>query len=199
MSHNSHTIVLIENDIKSFQVPMEAEMNKSLQHFERELLKIRTGRAHTSLIEDLPVQVYGGQVMPLRSLAALAAPDARLLTIQPWDTNVLGDIQKAIQVSDLGLTPESDGAFIRLRLPEMSASRRDELVKVLGKKAEESKVAMRNVRKDFNNVIRDAKKDKTISENFFNRLNEILQKVTDSFIEKVEQLRRKKEIDITTL
>ena len=195
----SYSITIIENDVKSFQTPMEAEMQKSVQHFERELLKIRTGRAHTALIEDLTVSVYGGQIMPLKNLAVLAAPDARLLTIQPWDSNVIGDVMKAIQASDLGLTPDSDGTYIRLRLPEMSSSRRDELVKILGKKAEEAKVAMRNVRKDFNNVIRDAKKNKSISENFSDRLDEVLQKVTDTFIDKVEQLRKKKETDITTL
>lgn len=195
----SLNIVLVENDIKSFQGPMEAEMDKPIKHFERELLKVRTGRAHTSLIEDIPVEAYGQEATPLKNMAALAAPDARLLTIQPWDTNILGAIEKAINMSDLGLTPVSDGKFIRLRLPEMSTARREELVKVLGKKAEECKVAIRNIRKEFNNVIRDAKKDKVISENFFSRLEDVLQKVTDAFIDKTEVLRKKKETDITTL
>ena len=115
----------------------------------------------------------------------LAAPDTRLITIQPWDNNIIGEIEKAISESDIGITPANDGDLIRLRLPEMSSSRRDELVKILGKKAEEAKIAIRNVRKDFQNLIRDAKKDKVISENFFNRLNDVLQKVTDTLLKRL--------------
>lgn len=192
-------ITLIENDVKSFQSPMEAEMDKAIKHLERELVKIRTGRAHTALVEDLPVSVYGQPAMPLKSLAALAAPDSKLITIQPWDTSVIGEIERAIKESDIGITPANDGDLIRLRLPEMSSSRRDELVKILGKKTEEAKVAVRNVRKDFQNLLRDAKKDKVISENFFNRLNDVLQKVTDAFVEKAEQHRIKKEKDILSV
>jgi ribosome recycling factor len=178
---------------------MEAEMDKSIKHLDRELVKIRTGRAHTALVEDLPVSIYGQAPVALKSLAALAAPDARMITIQPWDSNVIGEIERAISESDIGITPANDGNLIRLRLPEMSSSRRDELVKILGKKAEEAKVAIRNVRKDFQNLIRDAKKDKVISENFFNRLNDVLQKVTDTFVDKAEQLRLKKEKEILSV
>ncbi len=192
-------VTLIENDIKSFQQPMEAEMDKAIKHLERELVKIRTGRAHTALIEDLQVSVYGQPAVALKGLAALAAPDTRLITIQPWDSNIIGEIEKAINESDIGITPANDGDLIRLRLPEMSSTRRDELVKILGKKAEEAKVAVRNVRKDFHNLIRDAKKDKVISENFFNRLGDVLQKITDAFVEKAEQHRVKKEKEITSV
>jgi ribosome recycling factor len=192
-------ITLIENDVKSFQQPMEVEMDKSIKHLERELIKIRTGRAHTALVEDLQVSVYGQPAVALKSLAALAAPDARMITIQPWDSNIIGEIEKAISESDVGVTPANDGNLIRLRLPEMSSTRRDELVKILGKKTEEAKVAIRNVRKDFQNLIRDAKKDKVISENFFNRLDGVLQKVTDTFVEKVEGMRMKKEKDILSV
>lgn len=192
-------ITLIENDVKSFQAPMEAEMDKSIKHLERELVKIRTGRAHTALVEDLQVSVYGQPAVALKGLAALAAPDSRLITIQPWDSNIIGEIEKAISESDIGITPANDGDLIRLRLPEMSSTRRDELVKILGKKAEEAKVAIRNVRKDFQNLIRDAKKNKTISENFFNRLEDVLQKVTDAFVDKAEQHRVKKEKEILSV
>lgn len=193
------TVSLVENDIKGFQQPMEAEMLKAIKHLEHELIKIRTGRAHTSLVEEVPVAAYGQAPVPLKNLAVLAAPDARLITIQPWDNNIIGDIERAIKTSDIGVTPINDGDIIRLRLPEMSSTRREELIKILGKKIEESRVAIRNVRKDFNNLIRDAKKDKTISENFFNRLGDVLQKVTDTFIEKAEQLGEKKEKEISTL
>ena len=189
-------IALVENDIKSLQTPMESEMARAIKHFEGELIKIRTGRAHTSLIEDLPVSCYGQAPMSLKSIASIAAPDARLLTIQPWDSSVIGEIEKAVLNSDLGLNPVNDGKIIKLVLPEMSSSRREDLTKILHKKLEECRVAIRSTRKEFNNLIRDSKKDKTISENFFNRLEDTLQKVTDIFIKKSEGLADKKEHEI---
>jgi len=190
---------LTENDEKSFTSTMNQEMHKPIKHFEGELIKIRTGRAHTSIIEDIPVSAYGQPPMPLKNLAALGAPDVRLLTIQPWDINTINDIETAIQNSDLGISPTNDGAVIRLVLPEMSTNRRDELAKILGKKLEECKITIRNVRKDFNNLIRDAKKDSTISENFYNRLCDCLKKVTDSFIETADQMAKKKETELKTI
>ena len=192
-------IILTENDVKSFQGPMEAEMDKAIKHFERELITIRSGRAHTSLIENIQVSAYGAPPAPLKNIASLAAPEVNLLTIQPWDASILGDINKAIQESDLGVTPINDGKIIRIQLPKMSTTRREELLKVLGKKTEECKVAVRNVRKQFNNVIRDNKKDKTISENFYNRLSDVVQKVTDNYIAKTDQMNKKKEADLTAI
>ena len=192
-------IVLVENDVKSFETPMKQEMEGPLKHFEAELTKIRTGRAHTSLVEDIQVQVYGTDVMPLKNLAALAAVDSRTITIQPWDPAIIADIERAIKSSDTGLSPANDGGLIRIQLPEISSARRDELVKVLGKKLEECRIAMRNVRKDFNNLLRDAKKDKDISENFFSRLDDVMQKITDTYIEQAEQKAAKKEKDIKTV
>src|ERR1700733_13508414 len=127
-------IILIENDIKSFQKPMEAEMENPLKHFERELVKIRTGRAHTSMIEDIPVSCYGQDAVPLRGLGVVSAPDARLLTVQPWDASVIPDIEKAIAASGFGVSAVNDGKTIRFRLPEMSSERREELIKLLHKK-----------------------------------------------------------------
>jgi len=195
----SAKIIIIENDIKSFSVPMEEEMGKVIKHFEGELIKIRTGRAHTSLVEDLLVSCYGQSPMALRNLAAIAAPDARLITIQPWDSSILNDIQKAITNSDVGLTPVTDGKIIRLQLPEMSSSRRDELAKILVKKLNSCKESVRNVRRDFNNILRDAKKEKEISENFYNRLEDTLQQITDKFTKQADTLSAKKEKDITTV
>ncbi len=192
-------IILIENDIKSFQKPMEIEMENPLRHFERELVKIRTGRAHTSMIEDIPVMVYGQDSVPLKGLGTVSAPDARLLTVQPWDSSIISDIEKAIVAAGVGVSPVNDGKIIRLRLPEMSSERREELVKMLHKKLEECRVIIRNVRKDFKNLITDAKKDKKISENFYNRLEEVLQKITDSYIEKVESMSKKKEVELSTV
>jgi len=191
-------INLVENDTKSFQKSIDDEMQKAIKHFEGELIKIRTGRAHTALVENIPVSCYNQSAMPVKNFAALAAPDARLITIQPWDPSIIPDIEKAILASDIGVTPRNDGKIIRIQLPELSADRREELVKVLGKKCEDCKVAIRSIRKDFNNLIRDAKKDKTISENFFNRLGDVLKKVTDSFTEKAELMAKKKKEEITT-
>lgn len=199
MSHDISKITLIENDVKSFQTPMESEMQKSLKHFDGELIKIRTGRAHTSLVEGLLVSTYGQPPAPLKNIAALAAPESHLITIQPWDIGVIGDIEKAITSSSLGISPVNDGKIIRLRLPQMSSQRRDELVKVLGKKAEDCKIAMRNTRKDFNNLIRDAKAKKTISENFYNRLLDVLQDVTDTFGKRVDQAVKKKEEELRSI
>jgi ribosome recycling factor len=192
-------ITLVENDSKSFEKAMQDEMSKAIKHFEGELLKIRTGRAHTSLIEDVQVSCYGNAAMPLKNLASLTAPESRLLIIQPWDAGIIADIERAIRTSDLGISPIDDGAIIRIQLPEMSSSRREELSKLLGKKLEDCRVSIRNVRKDFNNIIRDSKKDKVISENFFNRLSDLLEKITANFIDKADQLAHKKEQDIRTV
>lgn len=184
-------IAFIEGDSKSIETLTKAEMDKALKHFEKELLAIRTGRANTSMLEGLKVECYG-QLMGLRELATLAAPDARLLTIQPWDPSIIGDIEKALQSSDLGVTPANDGKVIRIQLPQMSASRREELVKVLGKKVEECRVAIRNSRKDIHNEIRDADKKHIISEDFAEKLSTVLQKITDEFIKKADDLYEKK-------
>lgn len=194
-----NNFVIVENDTKSFETAVSAEMDKSLKHLEGELVKIRTGRAHVSMVDDIKLIVYGGQTMTLKGVATLGAPEADLLTIQPWDVSIIPDIEKAILASDLGVKPLNDGRIVRLQLPKMSSSRRDELVKILGKKLEECKIAVRNVRKDFNNLIRDAKKDKTISENFFNRLEDLLQKVTDNFTTKADQMSEKKSKELTTI
>ncbi len=189
-------IILVENESKNFEQVMDQDMVKAIKHFEGELIKVRTGRAHTSMIEDLKVSAYGQAPVPLKTLAAVAAPDARLLTIQPWDATIIPDIEKAITASDFGVNPENDGHLIRLTLPIMSTSRRDELIKILGKKAEECRVSIRNVRKEFNNFIRDAKQKKTISENFFNRLGDVVQSITDKFIKKTDEMADRKAKDL---
>jgi ribosome recycling factor len=192
-------IILEENNVKSFQTPMEEEAQQAIKHFERELAKIRTGRAHTSLVEDLMVSCYGGPATPLKSIASITAPEPRLVTIQPWDSSVISSIESAINASELGLSPLNDGNLIRLQLPQMTTQRRDELLKQLGKKLEECKISIRNIRKEFNNVLRDAKQTKKISENFFNRLNDILQNVTDKYCTIADEHGTKKEKDIKTV
>ncbi len=184
-------IAFIEGDSKSIETLTKEEMNKAIKHFEKELLSIRTGRASTAMLEGLKVECYG-QFMGLKELATLAAPDARLLTIQPWDPSIIGDIEKALQSSDLGVSPANDGKIIRIQLPQMSSSRREELVKILGKKVEECRVAIRNSRKDIHNEIRDADKKHIISEDFAEKLSTLLQKITDEFIKKADDMYERK-------
>lgn len=184
-------ITFQEGDSKSFEKLLSEHMDKAVKHYEKELTGIRTGRANTALIENLKVECYG-QLMNLKDLATLSAPESRLLVIQPWDQSSISSIEAAVLNSDLGLTPANDGTIIRIQLPQMSASRRDELEKLLGKKTEEAKVGVRNVRKDFHNELREAEKKRIISEDFAKRLSTLMQKVTDQFIDKIDQLCTKK-------
>jgi ribosome recycling factor len=190
-------IKLTEGAVAPFEQAATQEMTKSIKHFEHELVSIRTGRAHPSMVEDLKVACYGGETeMPLKSLASISTPEARLIVVQPWDQTVMPDIERAIKESDLGVNPQNDGNLIRLVLPEMSSARREELKKVLGKKLEECRVSIRSIRKNFNNLIRDTQKAKEISEDFAKRLSELLQKVTDKFIKQSEELGTKKENEL---
>jgi ribosome recycling factor len=173
-------------------------MDAPVKHFEKELAALRTGRASVALIEHLKVDCYG-QFMPLKEVASLSAPDSRLLTVQPWDKSIMSEIEKAISNSDLGLSPSNDGNIIRIQLPQMSASRRDEFSKILGKKTEDCKVAVRNVRKEFHNEVRDAEKKRIISEDFAAKLSDRLQKITDQYIEKADQMSEKKNAELHTL
>lgn len=191
-------IAFSEGDVKGFETPLKAHMDAPIKHFEKELATLRTGRASISLIENIKVQCYG-QFMSLKEVASLGAPDSRLLTVQPWDKSIMAEIEKAIATSDLGIAPANDGNLIRIQLPQMSAARRDELSKLLNKKTEECKVAIRNVRKDFHNEVRDAEKKHIISEDFAKKLSEHLQKITDQFIEKTDQMAEKKNTELHTL
>jgi ribosome recycling factor len=181
-----------EGDTKKLETSLKAAMDTCIKHYERELATIRTGRASVDVLDSVRVEVYG-QVMPLRDLATLAAPDARLLTIQPWDKGTLAAIEKAITISDLGMTPLNDGTIIRLQLPLMSGDRREELVKVLHKKEEEARIQVRNARRDHLNAVKDAEKKKEISEDFSKRLADLTQKITDQFMVVIDEHTAKKE------
>ncbi|MBD3273002.1 ribosome recycling factor [Candidatus Dependentiae bacterium] len=190
-----NTVIFEEGNSSGFENSIKEGMQKPINHFEKELLSIRTGRASTNLVEDIKADVYGQQ-MRLKELAGIATPDSRLITIQPWDKSIIGEIEKAILASDLGVTPINDGTMIRIQLPQMTESRRLELDKVLGKKTEECKIGIRNVRKEFHNQLRDAERKKLISEDFAKRLNDLLQKITDQFIAKTEELHDRKAKEI---
>lgn len=189
------TLVFAEESTKDFEAILREKMTASLQHFEKELSVIRTGRASAALVENIPVSCYG-QSMPIKNLATITIPDARLITIQPWDKSIINDIEKGILTSNIGITPINDGELIRLQLPQMSTSRREELVKELSKKAEECRIGIRNIRKDFHNQLRDIEKKHGISEDFALRLKDLLQKITDEFITKVDNTQEKKAKEI---
>lgn len=190
-------ITLTEGTPGPFEKTSTEEMIKSIKHFEHELVSLRTGRAHPSMVEDIKVSCYGGETeMPLKSLASISTPEARLIVIQPWDQGVVPDIERAVTESELGATPQNDGNLIRIILPEMSSARREELQKVLSKKLEECRVSIRSVRKNLQNLVRDTQKKKEISEDFAKRLNDLLQKTTDKFIKQAEEMSTKKEADL---
>ena len=173
----------------------EDRMNKALDSLERDYRKLRTGRASISLVDGIRVGYYGTPT-PLSQLATLTIPDPRTIMIQPWDVSVIGEVEKAILKSELGLTPMNDGKLIRINIPPLNAERRRDLVKVVKKMAEESKVAARNIRRDANEMIKDLKKDKEISEDEQFRAQEETQKVTDEFIKRIDALYTLKEKEI---
>ncbi len=183
---------------KQFEKDVETAMDPHIKHLEKELLKIRTGRAVPAMIEDVKVASYGSY-LPLKELAGISAPDAALLVVQPWDQAILPDIEKALATSDLGLNPINDGNLIRIQMPKMSSTRRDELVKVLSQKVEQGKIAVRNVRRDVHNLIRELEKAKKISEDYGRRLQESLQKVTDKLIKDCDVRGVKKAEEIKAL
>lgn len=183
---------------KQFEKDIEVEMDVHIKHFEKELLKVRTGRAHPSMIEDIKVSSYG-TYMPLREVAAVSAPDAGLLVVQPWDKENIAEIEKALSTSEFGLTPMNDGTIIRIQLPKMSSTRREELSKILNQKLEACKIAIRNTRKDVHNLVRETEKAKKVSEDYARRLQEVLQKATDTFIKSSDTIALKKESEIKAL
>jgi ribosome recycling factor len=171
------------------------KMDKVLEAMARDLSRVRTGRASVALLEGIKVECYG-TTMPLSQVASLAAPESRLLTIQPWDTSVMGDIEKAILKSDLGLNPANDGKIIRLPIPALTTERRKELVKMVKKMEEEAKVALRNVRREANEDFKEMKKEKLLAEDDAHRGTEEVQKITDDFIKKAEAQGTDKEKEI---
>ena len=189
---------LTDTNSKEFETTLHAEMDKAVKHFERELITIRTGRAHPALVEQIKVNCYDS-LRSLKEIALISTPEARMIIIEPWDKSLIPEVEKSISSSELGVTPFNDGNLIRLRLPEVSTARRDELVKVLHKKLEDARISIRNVRKEFHNLVRDSEKAKSISQDHSRRLNDLLQKITDKFIGVVEQMSQKKEAEIKSV
>lgn len=173
----------------------EHRMQSAVTALDRDLDTVRTGRARPALVETLKVEYYGTPT-PLNQMAAINAPEPRLITIQPWDKTQLGTIEKAIQKSDLGLTPTNDGNIIRLAIPALTEDRRKELVKVVHKKVEEARVAVRNVRRDSLDHLRKLQHDKQISDDDERRAQERLQKLTDKYVAEVDKHGHAKEQEL---
>ncbi|MFN8399958.1 MAG: ribosome recycling factor [Anaerolineales bacterium] len=183
------------DEVKSLLKDAETRMHGAIQSLVDDLNGIRTGRASPALVEKLPVEYYGTPT-PLQNLASISVPEPRTLTIKPFDAGSLKDIEKAIRSSDLGLNPNSDGKVIHLNLPPLTEERRRDLVKHMGHRLEESRVAVRNVRRDLHNDIREFEKEKLITEDDLERGEEDLQKLTDKFIEEIARLGQNKEKEI---
>ncbi len=172
-----------------------ARMEKTLSSLKTDLNKIRTGRASLALFDDIRVDYYGTPT-PLNQMATLSVPEPRSITIQPWDTSVIAEIEKAILKSELGLTPVSDGKMIRINIPRLTEERRKELVKVVKKMAEGAKVAVRNIRREATDQLKGLEKNKKISQDQLHQWMDKVQKSTDQFIEKVDGVLAAKEKEI---
>lgn len=170
-------------------------MAKSIDALKNEFKKIRTGRASLALFDSIRVNYYGTST-PLNQMASLSIPESRLVVIQPWDQTVIGEIEKEILKSELGLTPMNDGKVIRIAVPPLTEERRKELVKVVSKIAEEHKVSIRNIRRDTNELLKDLKKDGDISEDDLYKAQDQVQKITNDHIELVDQAYQEKEKEI---
>lgn len=173
-------------------------MGKSIAALKKEFTHIKAGRANPQLLDGIKVDYYG-TLTPLSQVGNLAVPEPRLLTISLWDTSMISAVEKAILKSDLGITPSNDGKVIRLVFPELTEERRKELVKVVKKKAEESKVAVRSIRRDANEAIKKEKKASAITEDDFNDLEEEIQKLTDDHIKQIDKLAAEKEKEILSI
>ncbi len=161
-------------------------MDKTLESLVRDFTKLRTGRASASLVEDIKVDYYGN-LTPLNQVASVAVPDSRTITIQPWDKSGFAAIDKAIQKSDLGINPVNDGKIIRIVIPPLTEERRKELVKLAKKYGEDAKVALRNIRREANDALKKAEKDKTITEDDHRKASDDIQKLTDAYVGKVDE------------
>jgi len=170
-------------------------MAKSISSLKTDLQRVRTGRASASLLDGIRVDYYGTPT-PVSQMATVSVPESRLITIQPWDVTVIKNLEKAILKSDLGLTPSNDGKMIRIAIPPLSEQRRKELAKVVHKTSEECKVALRNIRRDANELIKGFKKDGDISEDDAFKAQDQIQKITDEYIQRVDEVYKAKEKEV---
>lgn len=185
------SVEILMNDCKD-------KMAKAIEATRHKFTSIRAGRASVAMLDGIKVEQYGS-LMPLNQVGTVSAPEPRLLVIDPWDKSVIPAIEKAIMASNVGLTPNNDGRVIRLMVPELTADRRKEYVKLAKKEAEEGKVAIRNIRKDVNNALRRLQKDEEITEDELKKYEDEVQKLTDKTIKDIDALLAVKEKEITTV
>ena len=182
-------------ELKKFFRETEEEMKKALLAVEREFSELRTGRANPKIVEGLRINYYGTPTL-LKEIASISVPEARLIVIHPWDPNVIKDIEKAIFESNLGITPSNDGKVVRLVVPPLSAERREELIKLARKIAEEGRISVRTIRKEANQKLKDLEKEKKISEDDRFKAQEEIQKLTDKYIEEIDKVLETKEKEL---
>ena len=183
------------NSIKEVEAHLKTRMEKAISDLQHEMASIRTGRASLSILDHIRVD-YFGTPTPLNQLGNLHVPEPSLITIQPWDVSQIGPIEKAIRVSDLGLNPANDGKIIRLPIPPLTEERRKDLVKKLHAAAENHRVAVRNIRRDGNEAVKKLLKDKKITEDEEKRAHDEIQKMTDAYMQKIDQASKIKEKEI---
>jgi ribosome recycling factor len=184
--------------IESTYQETRERMGKSISALRSELKRIRTGRASLSLLDGVRADYYGTPT-PINQMASLSVPESRLITIQPWDVSAIKEIEKAILKSDLGLTPSSDGKIIRITIPPLTEDRRKDLVRLVNKTCEDYKVAVRNIRRDANDLLKGFKKDGDISEDEAFKAQEEIQRITDESIEQIDAIQKEKEKEILEL
>jgi ribosome recycling factor len=177
---------------------LEARMQAATDLLTRELTGVRTGRANAALLDNVRVEAYGN-LMPINQLSTMSVPDSKTIVIQPWDASQIGNIEKAIYKSDLGITPSSDGKVIRLVMPTLTEERRKQLAKMVGKYAEDARVAIRNIRREANDKLKSMAKDKHVSQDDERRGHDSIQKTTDKFVAKVDELAKKKEQEVLAI
>ena len=184
--------------LKDSFVQLKTRMDKAVEDFRKEMTSTRTGRASVHMLDGVMVEAYGSQ-MPLNQLANVSAPEPQLITVQPWDVSQIGAIEKAIRSGDLGLNPMNDGKLVRVPVPALTEERRKDMVKHLHKVLEEHRTAVRNIRRDGNDLIKKAMKDKKITEDEERGAMENLQKLTDDEIKKMEEMAKGKEKEVMSL
>lgn len=181
--------------LKETYTQLKARMDKGVQAFQSELASTRTGRASAQMLDGIRVLAYGAET-PLNQVAQVSAPDPNMILVQPWDPSILGEVEKALRASDLGFNPQNDGKIVRVPIPPMTEERRRDVVKHLNKELEERKTVIRNIRRDGNEAIKKAAKDKTISADEEKRALEEIQKLTDAEITRMDEMSKAKEKEI---
>ncbi|MBD65137.1 MAG: ribosome recycling factor [Halobacteriovoraceae bacterium] len=184
--------------IDGIKKELEQSMQKSIKSLQNQFAKVRTGRASASVLDSVVVDYYGSPT-PIKQVGQISTPEARLLQIQPFDKSIIGEIEKSIINANLGLTPSNDGNFIRIQFPALTEEKRKDLVKQIKKMGEDAKIGIRNARRDQNDVVKKAEKDKEISEDDAKKFQDEIQKVTDKYVKEVDDLMELKEKDLLTV